>query len=189
MSFYFTKLVDINLGQSIKTKNMQSEAQPSNLVLGAHEPIWNMMYAFPDMDEQSDFQESGDHNLSSMETTSYKKRNSAKFPKEPTWNMMYAFPSDDELEQEEDGDLGPWSKSISTITEKSPPIYIDTVGGGRGVAISEHPKTSSRSIYTATMFSDPFTLPEQAEPQEGFDCRDPLRQHCLEWNQTLMKNC
>ena len=168
---------------------MHSQVQPSNLVSGAHEPIWNMMYAFPDMDERSDFQESEDHKVSSMEATIYTKRNSAKFPKEPTWNMMYAFPSDDELEQEKDCDLGPWSESVSTITEKSTPLYIDTVGGGRGVTIPEHPKTSFGSIHTATMFSDPSTLPQQAEPQEGFDCRDPLRQHCLEWNQTLMKNC
>ena len=103
--------------------------------------------------------------------------------------MMYAFPSDDELEQEDDCDSGPWSKSISTITEKSPPLNIDTVGCRRGATIPEHPKTSAGSIHTATMFSDPFTLPHQAEPQEGFDRRDPLRQHCLEWNQTLMKNC
>ena len=183
------KLVDINLGQSNSTKKMSTEAQPSNLVSGAHEPIGNMMYVFPDMDEQSNFQESEDHKVSRVETTSYKKRNSAKFPREPTWNMMYAFPSDDELEQEEDCDSGPWSKSISTITDKSPPLYIDTVGSRRGVTIPEHPKTSAGSIHTATMFSDPFTLPHQAEPQEGFDCRDPLRQHCLEWNQTLMKNC
>ena len=83
----------VNLGQSINTKNMHSEAQPSNLVSGAHEPIWNMMYAFPVMDEQSDFQESEAHKVSSMDATSYKMRNSAKFPKEPTWNMMYAFPN------------------------------------------------------------------------------------------------
>ena len=103
--------------------------------------------------------------------------------------MMYAFPSVGELEQEEDCDSGPWGKPTAIHTAKSTPIYIDTVGGGRDVTILDHPKTSFGSIYAAKKVSDPFTFPQQSEAQEGFDCRDPLRQNCQEWNQTLMKNC
>ena len=53
-----------------------------------------------------------------------------------------------ELEQEEDGDLGPWSKSICTITEKSAPLYIDTAFSSSPVyrlpGITRRPPVASR---------------------------------------------